>query len=320
MLVVAFLFLTASTVRVSAQSPQISALLPDVFLSVQEHAIEVPPDKPIAVTIYGDNLQNVTSVAFDSSCEMDRATLASPIFNKTVYSIRTLITFRQMAPSEPAFYLCLKVSPPLKVGNETLAWIHLMPIWLQIVLIIVLFFLSGLFSGLNLGLMSLDKTELKIIETAGDPDEKRYAKAIRPVREKGNLLLCTVLLGNVLVNTSLTILMDNLTGSGLFAVIASTLGITLFGEIIPQAICSRHGLAIGAKTIWLTKLFMVLTFPLAFPISFLLDKILGDEIGAVYSREKLGVLLKEQVSLIDRLNRRKKETKISSLLATFSQL
>ncbi|BHF59959.1 Metal transporter cnnm2 [Sparganum proliferum] len=171
---------------------------------------------------------------------------------------------------------------------------QLMPIWLQIILIIVLFFLSGLFSGLNLGLMSLDKTELKIIETAGDPDEKRYAKTIRPVREKGNLLLCTVLLGNVLVNTSLTILMDNLTGSGVFAVIASTLGITLFGEIIPQAICSRHGLAIGAKTIWLTKLFMVLTFPLAFPISFILDKLLGDEIGAVYNREKLGVLLKEQ--------------------------
>ncbi|KAL7062397.1 hypothetical protein AAHC03_0902 [Spirometra sp. Aus1] len=242
---------------------------------------------------------------------MDRATPASPVFNKTTFAIRTLVTLRQMSPSESAFYLCFKVSPPLKVGNETLEWIHalsspvaghlllltatqLMPIWLQIILIIVLFFLSGLFSGLNLGLMSLDKTELKIIETAGDPDEKRYAKTIRPVREKGNLLLCTVLLGNVLVNTSLTILMDNLTGSGVFAVIASTLGITLFGEIIPQAICSRHGLAIGAKTIWLTKLFMVLTFPLAFPISFILDKLLGDEIGAVYNREKLGVLLKEQ--------------------------
>nr|CAH8852610.1 unnamed protein product [Trichobilharzia regenti] len=170
----------------------------------------------------------------------------------------------------------------------------LMPLWVQIILIILLFFLSGLFSGLNLGLMSLDKTELKIIESAGSHKEKGYAKAIRPVREKGNLLLCTLLLGNVLVNTSLTILMDDLTGSGLFAVIASTIGITLFGEIMPQAVCSRHGLAIGAKTLWLTKLFMLLTFPIAFPVSYILDKILGEEIGQVYSREKLGVLIREQ--------------------------
>ncbi|CAH8858686.1 unnamed protein product [Trichobilharzia szidati] len=170
----------------------------------------------------------------------------------------------------------------------------LMPLWVQIILIILLFFLSGLFSGLNLGLMSLDKTELKIIESAGSHKEKGYAKAIRPVREKGNLLLCTLLLGNVLVNTSLTILMDDLTGSGLFAVIASTIGITLFGEIMPQAVCSRHGLAIGAKTLWLTKTFMLLTFPIAFPVSYILDKILGEEIGQVYSREKLGVLIREQ--------------------------
>lgn len=59
-----------------------------------------------------------------------------------------------------------------------------------------------------------------------------------------------------------------------------------------QAICSRHGLCIGAKTIYLTKITMILTFPLSYPISKLLDLVLGEEIGNVYNRERLKELVK----------------------------
>ena len=145
--------------------------------------------------------------------------------------------------------------------------------------------------GLNLGLMALDQTELKIVQNTGSDAEKEYAKKIFPIRTHGNFLLCSLLLGNVLVNNTLTILLDTLT-SGLVAVIGATMGIVVFGEIIPQAICSRHGLAVGAYTIWLTKFFMVLTFPLSYPISKLLDCILGAEIGTVYDKKKLIELLR----------------------------
>uniref|UniRef100_A0A5F9CL73 Metal transporter n=1 Tax=Oryctolagus cuniculus TaxID=9986 RepID=A0A5F9CL73_RABIT len=167
-----------------------------------------------------------------------------------------------------------------------------LPLWLHILLITVLLVLSGIFSGLNLGLMALDPMELRIVQNCGTEKEKRYARKILPIRCKGNYLLCSLLLGNVLVNTSLTILLDNLIGSGIMAVASSTIGIVIFGEIVPQALCSRHGLAVGANTIVLTKFFMLLTFPLSFPISKLLDFFLGQEIRTVYNREKLMEMLK----------------------------
>ncbi|KAG7280949.1 hypothetical protein CRUP_022960 [Coryphaenoides rupestris] len=141
---------------------------------------------------------------------------------------------------------------------------------------------AGMFSGLNLGLMALDPMELRIVQSCGTEKEKKYARKIEPIRRKGN----------VLVNTTLTILLDDLIGSGIGAVVASTSGIVVFGEIVPQALCSRHGLAVGANTILVTKFFMLLTFPLSWPISKLLDCVLGQEIGTVYNREKLVEMLK----------------------------
>ncbi|XP_054895165.1 metal transporter CNNM4 isoform X2 [Poeciliopsis prolifica] len=168
----------------------------------------------------------------------------------------------------------------------------LLPVWLEVILICCLLVLSGMFSGLNLGLMALDPMELRIVQSCGTDKEKKWARKIEPIRRKGNYLLCSLLLGNVLVNTTLTILLDDLTKSGLGAVVASTVGIVIFGEIVPQALCSRHGLAVGANTILLTKLFMLLTFPLSWPISKILDCVLGQEIGTVYNREKLVEMLK----------------------------
>lgn len=211
------------------------------------------------------------------------------------------------AESSP-YYFCVKNAedsveekkidralPFIHQGTEK--WLSLkagelvVPVWAAIIIICCCLCFSALFSGLNLGLMSLDRTELKILRNTGDLRERNYAAKIQPVRDHGNFLLCSILLGNVLVNSTFTILLDSLT-SGLIAVISSTLLIVVFGEITPQAICSRHGLAVGAKTILITKAIMVLTFPLAYPVSKILDIILGEEIGNVYNRERLKELVR----------------------------
>lgn len=213
-----------------------------------------------------------------------------------------IVNLPALATNADAFYVCIKKG---NYSDSTKAFVHqgsedwislksntkLLPVWASIIIIIVCLSFSSLFSGLNLGLMSLDRTELKILCNTGTSKERKYARIIQPVRDHGNYLLCSILLGNVLVNSIFTILLDDLT-SGLIAVIFSTLAIVMFGEITPQAVCSRHGLAIGAKTIHITKVVMVLTFPLAYPISKMLDWVLGEEIGSVYTRERLKELVK----------------------------
>ena len=69
------------------------------------------------------------------------------------------------------------------------------------------------------------------------PSTHRLPQAIQPIRAMGNFLLCSILLGNVLVNNTLTVMLDTLTGGGgLVAVIGATMGIVVFGEIIPQVL------------------------------------------------------------------------------------
>ncbi|XP_012532156.1 metal transporter CNNM4 [Monomorium pharaonis] len=219
----------------------------------------------------------------------------------------TTATVHVVLPLGSMFYICAK-RPSYekeKLKKDDMLFRHqgtalyntistyekLLPLWLTILIILICLSLSALFSGLNLGLMAIDRTELKILVNTGTEKEKKYARTIQPVRNHGNYLLCSILFSNVLVNSIFTILLDELT-SGIVAVICSTLAIVIFGEITPQAFCSRHGLCVGAKTIYLTKLTMLITFPLSYPISKLLDVILGEEIGNVYNRERLKELLK----------------------------
>ena len=152
----------------------------------------------------------------------------------------------------------------------------------------VLVLLSGLFSGLTLGLLSLDTQSLRRRAKHGDKD----AAIIYPIREKGNLLLATLLLGNVAVNTTLSIFLGTI-ASGVVAGFIATGLIVVFGEIIPQAVISRYALWFGAKTIWFTKIAIVLAWPVAYPIAKALDYFLGSELPVVYSRSELMDIISE---------------------------
>ena len=173
---------------------------------------------------------------------------------------------------------------------------------LRLLITAFLVMMSGLFSGLNLGLMGLDLISLRMIsetnveEIAGDnvdaeelkdiQRQKECATKIYPIRQKGNLLLCTLLIGNVMVNTLISIITADMT-SGTIGFIISTVLITAFGEVIPQAYGSRHGLELGARTIPIVKVIIVILWIICKPVSMALYYFLGDELGNVYNRYQL---------------------------------
>ena len=174
------------------------------------------------------------------------------------------------------------------------SWVKKVPFPLQYILIVILILLSALFSGLTLGLMGLDKTGLEIVMDGDDKEASEAARAIYPVRANGNRLLCTLLLGNVAVNALLSILMADISG-GLIGFLVSTISIVIFGEILPQAACSRYALQIGRRTVPLVKFILVLFCPVSAPIAFCLDKILGHELGTTYSKAEMRKLLEIHV-------------------------
>eukprot|EP00929_Paragymnodinium_shiwhaense_P048579 TRINITY_DN24542_c0_g1_i1.p1 TRINITY_DN24542_c0_g1~~TRINITY_DN24542_c0_g1_i1.p1 ORF type:complete len:771 (+),score=171.98 TRINITY_DN24542_c0_g1_i1:89-2401(+) len=163
-------------------------------------------------------------------------------------------------------------------------------------IIVIMVLMSGLFSGLTLGLMGLDPLSLQIVANSDNKELAEYAQKITPVRESGNMLLCTLLLGNVAVNSALSILTAEI-ASGLVGFLVSTTLILLFGEILPQAICSRHALKVGARTVPIVKFLMALFYVVSKPISLGLDWLLGCEVGTVYSNTELLEMVKLQLSL-----------------------
>ena len=209
------------------------------------------------------------------------------------------ITVRLTYDTQPYYFCMQQIDPNENIYDHQGAnyWLSIittkdmMPLWSRIAIFIILLSLSGLFSGLNLGLMSLDVSELVLLKRIGTAKERSYANKIYPLRKRGNFLLCTILLGNVLVNSTSTLILGDLL-SGIYAAFGSTILIVLFGEIIPQAACSKHGLAVGAHTRFITYFFMILTSPVSFPLSKILDYVLGKEIAATYNREKIRELMK----------------------------
>ncbi|XP_047162618.1 DUF21 domain-containing protein At4g14240-like [Vigna umbellata] len=148
---------------------------------------------------------------------------------------------------------------------------------------------AGIMSGLTLGLMSLGLVDLEILQRSGSPSEKKKAAVILPVVQKQHQLLVTLLLCNAAAMEALPIYLDKMFNQ-FVAIILSVTFVLFFGEVIPQSICSRYGLAVGANFVWLVRILMIICYPVAYPIGKVLDRLLGHD-EALFRRAQLKALV-----------------------------
>lgn len=151
--------------------------------------------------------------------------------------------------------------------------------------------LSAVFSGLNIGLMSLSLHDIKRKAKLGDT----RAKLLLPLRQNSHLTLTSILLSNVAVISASSLLLES-HFSGLIAGVISTLLIVIFGEVIPQAYFARFALAFCAFFAPFLQVVIILTYPVAKPIQLLLDRLIAHDQNQLHSRGELGLILREQQS------------------------
>ena len=159
---------------------------------------------------------------------------------------------------------------------------------MEYIIIASLLLLSALFSGLTLGFLGLDKCALERKRKLGNSK----AIAVYDVRKNGNQLLVTLLVGNVLVNAVLSIVLASYT-TGAIAVAVSTFLIVVFGEILPQAFFAKYALDVGYRFVPIVKILLIVFYPVAYPIGWLLEKIMGKEEDTIWSKEELAEVIKD---------------------------
>ena len=178
--------------------PEILSLrLPEVDGSkgyTEEGVISVMVGQNILIETLGNNLDNTSIVKLttavmergencDGSAERLLQTKHIRLGNSETNKMLLSISADDIiySSTQDTYRICLKVGDTFQYQGDApelriKLYRQLLPIWLMVVFVTFLLCLSGLFSGLNLGLMALDQRELQIIVKTGSENEQADAK------------------------------------------------------------------------------------------------------------------------------------------------
>ena len=169
----------------------------------------------------------------------------------------------------------------------------------QIVIMVVLIFMSAYFSATETAFSSLNKTRIKALAEKGN----KKAKLTYTLSEQYDKLISTILIGNNIVNIALasigTLLFIDLCGEEIGATVSTvvvTVAVLIFGEISPKSIAKDCPEAFAMFSAPLIRFFIVILTPLNFIFTNwkkLLSRILKIEKNDKMSQEELIMFVEE---------------------------
>ena len=165
-----------------------------------------------------------------------------------------------------------------------------MEITILVAVVAALIILSAVCSGLNVAIVSLNLADMERKAKLGN----KSAQRVLALRRNSHLSLASILLINVAVISTTSLILEN-RFNGWVAGIGTTLLIVVFGEIIPQAVFTRHALKFTSYSAPLLRAMIVITYPISKPLQLLLDKMIGHEERQLESRRELGLLVTQHI-------------------------
>lgn len=133
---------------------------------------------------------------------------------------------------------------------------------------------------------------MRIKSRSGTEEEKLQAKRVLPVIERHHLLLVALMTWNASANEALPIFLDALV-PGWIAIIMAVTIVLFVGEIIPAALLTGpNQLKFASSLIPVVYVVIAIFSPVAYPVSLLLDYILGADHGlTIYSKMELTTMM-----------------------------
>ncbi|XP_034974751.2 metal transporter CNNM3 isoform X1 [Zootoca vivipara] len=310
-----------------ARAPRVMGFRLEEGASAAGGLIRAAPGATLRLRLYGTGLSNHSwpwgaFVPAEAPCAAApprdglRASTASPAAAaapqvlaqgaRAVGEHAALVTV-QVAPGGPRgrFHLCSPAGPgqpwaPAAPGDAILvteeegegrvsavALAPSLPPWLLGSLVALLLALLALLRTLQLSTLWLDPAELYVLRDCGSEWEREASKALEPLRQRGAFVLCSLLLLGSVAHAALAVLFYQAVGMLAPAVLGAAGLVFLLAEVLPFAVSSRWGLSLAPRGLWLTQLFMLLTFPLSLPLSKVLELALQRDTSTCLLREKI---------------------------------
>lgn len=178
------------------------------------------------------------------------------------------------------------------------------PIGVSVGIIIVLTIIAGTMAGLVLCVFSLDVSRLNGIAQGQNIHDAELARRLLAILEKPHWLLIALLTWNDIALETIPLIMNTFLNP-VVAVIASVAITIIFCEIIPQAIFIHNAFEVCGFLSSFIKVVMWITSPIAWPISLLMDAIVGDKEAVFFQRRELREIIRIQDELREKKRQRR---------------